>query len=488
MSNLGEDPSILETSTSVDEERKIQYEIEKTQKVMRRALFCFLFTISLFVMFDEGIIGINIPSKTSINNAIMKQASMMAQGQFGLITSGDKLVMDAEAMLDILNAARENAKQLTITMWGYTHTPQEWVVILRRVSPEYLGPVLDVITKVLKIFYNIGSASSLVLKDSYGVVISLSEGNMPLMELARLQGYTNLFSAITPFITGLGLGYGSANVAYKSIAGESILQTLTKISISVTSACANTAISLLDLCLAIVLDTSGINEIGGENMQDSNDQQSSLGFSQPLEEYSTGSTSSMFGDVDGISKLANALASNFNRDEISIELSRISKRSSESIETFITARSNANLVIDNPKEGNGPLSQQIATLFNKTREKVLHVLNHSSETLGEALNILFHSNKDCPSESYNESSQSSIVSSLTIDPSCDPLTIVASLAEGSTIDGAINLVKENDVKEKKKPAKRRRYGGTKRKLRKKRGKTTRKRKGSKKRAHKRTHR
>ncbi len=490
MSSLQENLSIVDPQQLQDEDGKIRDEIEKTQKIMRRAFFCFLFTISLFVMFDEGILGINIPNKASINAAIMKQGSMMAQGQINLITSGDKLALDAEAMLDILNAARENAKKLTVTMWGYTHTPQEWLVILRRVSPEYLGPVLDVITKILEIFYNLGSASSLILKDSYGVVAELSQGNMPLMELARLQGYTNLFSAMTPFITGLGLGYGSTNAAYKTVVGESILQTVTRISSSVTTACANTTMSLLDMCLAVVLDTSGINGIGGEDMQgsyDSQGSQSSLGFSQPLTEYSTGSDSSMFGDVDGISKLANALAKKFNRDEISLEVSRISKRSSESIETFITAQTNANRVIENPKQGNESLSQQIATLFNKTRENVLSVLNYSSETLGEALNILFHSNTNCPDESTNEDSQSSAISALTSDATCDPLISLVSVAEGSTIDGAINLVKENDVREKRQPAKKRRYGGTKRKLRKKRCKTTRKRKGSKKKAHKRRH-
>ena len=229
----------------VDEEQIIREKVQKMNKVMNRAFFCFLFTISLFVMFNEGVFSINIPTDATINAAIDNTVLAFSMGQTKLLTSGTgaKIVMDSQRKLDMLNAARDSAKQLTITMWGHTHTPEEWIVLLRKVSPEYLGPTLDVITKILKMFYNLGCAGSAVMKDSYGVVMELSQGNLPLMELARLQGYSNLFTAMTPFFAGFGLAYGTVNTAYKGILGESILGTITRVSSKMASACTKTSLS-----------------------------------------------------------------------------------------------------------------------------------------------------------------------------------------------------------------------------------------------------
>ena len=430
----------------VDEEQIIREQLQKMNKIMNRAFFCFLFTISLFVMFEEGVFSVNIPTDASINAAIMNTASALSTGQTNLLTTGNgaKIVMDAQRQLDILNAARDAAKQLTITMWGYTHTPEEWIVILRKVSPEYLAPTLDVIEKILKMFYNLGCAGSAVMKDSYGVVMELSQGNIPLMELARLQGYSNLFTAMTPFFAGFGLAYGSVNTAYKGILGESILGTITRVTSRVTSACTNTSLSLLDMCLAVVLDTIDTTGISGEDWQGTfqESQPDSLGFS----ETSMGE-SSMYGDVDGISKLANMLSSQFTRDDISLSLSRISRRSEISIQTFVTAQTNADTVIQNPIQGNSKISEIISGLLRETRENITDFLNRSSETLSQSLNILFHSNKSCEAEqsSYTEESQFSSISNLTV--ACDPLMSLASVAESVEIEGAIRLVRENDEQE-----------------------------------------
>jgi hypothetical protein len=449
----------------VDEEQIIREKVQKMNKVMNRAFFCFLFTISLFVMFNEGVFSINIPTDASINAAIMNTVAALSTGQTNLLTSGPgtKIVMDAQRQLDILNAARDAAKQLTITMWGYTHTPEEWIVMLRKVSPEYLGPTLDVITKILKMFYNLGCAGSAVMKDSYGVVMELSQGNLPLMEMARLQGYSNLFTAMTPFFAGFGLAYGTVNTAYKGILGESILGTITRVSSKMASACTKTSLSLLDMCLAVVLDTSGIS---GEDLQGNSPQESqfesqfesqpdSIGFSE------TSMGSSMYGDVDGISKLANMLTRQFTRDEISLDISRISTKSRESIQTFITAQTTADSVIQNPEQGNSMIAQSFSGLLRETRENITDFLNRSSETLGQSLYILFFSNKSCePEQSYTEDSQYSAISNLTMETTCDPLMSLASVAESVEVDGAIRLVKQYQEEEGVATrSKRRRTGG-----------------------------
>lgn len=427
---------ITQDDTNFNEEEKDiakQVAVEKMKKITNRALFCFLFTVSLFAMFQ-----VNFPTNDSINAAIIKASQV---SQTNLLISGKQL--DAQQMLDILNAARETAKQLTITMWGYTHTPQEWVVILKKISPEYLGPILEVITKILKMFYNLGCAGSDIMKDSYGVVMELSEGNVPLMELARLQGYSNLFSAMTPFFAGFGLAYGSTDAVYKGVLGESILGTITRVTSSAATACGNTTLALLDMCMAVVLDTTGIS---GEDWQES---QESLGFSQsqPISEFSV-SESSMYGDVDGISKLANALSRQFTKDEISLELSRISTKSRESVQTFITAQSEADTVIENPRKGNDTIAQELSGLLGKTRENIMNLLNRSSETLVKTMEILFHSNScnEEPSSSYNEETQFSDISAITMATTCDPLMSISNVAESVEIEGAIGLMKEYDVK------------------------------------------
>jgi len=447
----------------LDEEQMIREQVQKMNKVMNRAFFCFLFTISLFVMFNEGVFSINIPTDASINAAIDNTVLAFSMGQTKLLTSGtgSKIVMDSQRKLDMLNAARDAAKQLTITMWGYTHTPEEWIVMLRKVSPEYLGPTLDVITKILKMFYNLGCAGSAVMKDSYGVVMELSQGNLPLMEMARLQGYSNLFTAMTPFFAGFGLAYGTVNTAYKGILGESILETITRVSSKMASACTKTSLSLLDMCLAVVLDTTGIS---GEDWQGTTPQESqfesqlesqdSLGFSE------TSMGSSMYGDVDGISKLANMLTKQFTRDEISLAISRISTKSRESIQTFITAQTAADSVIQNPEQGNSMVAESFTGLLRETRENITDFLNRSSETLGQSLNILFFSNKSCEPEPYNEDSQSSSISNLTTETTCDPLMSLASVAESVEVEGAIRLVREYQEEEGVTTrSKRRRTGG-----------------------------
>ena len=445
----------------LDEEQIIREKVQKMNKVMNRAFFCFLFTISLFVMFNEGVFSINIPTDASINAAIDNTVLAFSMGQTKLLTSGtgSKIVMDSQRKLDMLNAARDAAKQLTITMWGYTHTPEEWIVMLRKVSPEYLGPTLDVITKILKMFYNLGCAGSSVMKDSYGVVMELSQGNIPLMELARLQGYSNLFTAMTPFFAGFGLAYGTVNTAYKGILGESILGTITRVTSKMATACTKTSLSLLDMCLAVVLDTTGIS---GEDWQGTTPQESqiesqpdSLGFSE------TSMGSSMYGDVDGISKLANMLTRQFTRDEISLAVSRISTKSRESVQTFITARTAADSVIQNPEQGNSMVAESFTGLLRETRENITDFLNRSSETLGQSLYILFFSNKSCePEQSYNEDSQSSTISNLTTETTCDPLMSLASVAESVEVEGAIRLVREYQEEEGVTTrSKRRRTGG-----------------------------
>jgi len=444
----------------VDEEQMIREKVQKMNKVMNRAFFCFLFTISLFVMFEQGVFSINIPTDASINAAIINTATALSTGQTKLLTSGtgSKIVMDSQRKLDMLNAARDAAKQLTITMWGYTHTPEEWIIMLRKVSPEYLGPTLDVITKILKMFYNLGCAGSTVMKDSYGVVMELSQGNIPLMELARLQGYSNLFTAMTPFFAGFGLAYGTVNTAYKGILGESILETITRVTSRMASACTKTSLSLLDMCLAVVLDTSGISgeEWQGTTPQDSQleSQPDSFGYSE------TSMGSSMYGDVDGISKLANMLTKQFTRDDISLALSRISTKSRESIQTFITAQTAADSVIQNPEQGNSMIAEKFIGLLRETRENITDFLNRSSKTLGQSLYILFHSNKSCEPEPYNEDSQLSAISNLTTETTCDPLMSLASVAESVEVEGAIRLVKKYEEEEGVTTrSKRRRTGG-----------------------------
>jgi hypothetical protein len=107
------------------------------------------------------------------------------------------------------------------------------------------------------------------------------------------------------------------------------------------------------------------------------------------------------------------------------------------------------------------IAQSFTGLLRETKENITDFLNRSSETLGQSLYILFFSNKSCePEQSYNEDSQSSAISNLTTETTCDPLMSLASVAESVEVDGAIRLVREYQEEEGATTrSKRRRTGG-----------------------------
>ena len=222
-----------------------------------RATLVFLLTISMLFLYNTTEIGsyfgIQYATPQSINEAIMVAAQNAAQVQASAIAQDATVrIADPQAQLNILNAVRDYASQTRFIMWGYSHTANEWVQLLREVSPEYIGPILDICFQILSIFRNLSAGARLVVSDVGDVLSNLSQGNVPIASLARLQSYANIFYALSPIIAGIAGAARLANDGVRTITGNSILGLLLSgVSISANAA-ANTTLSIVDFIASVV--------------------------------------------------------------------------------------------------------------------------------------------------------------------------------------------------------------------------------------------
>jgi hypothetical protein len=222
-----------------------------------RATLVFLVTISMLFLYNTTEIGsyfgIQYATPQSINEAIMAAAQNAAQVQANAIAQdATVMIADPQAQLNILNAVRDYASQTRFIMWGYSHTANEWVQLLREVSPEYIGPILDICFQILSIFRNLSAGARLVVSDVGDVLSNLSQGNVPIASLARLQSYANIFYALSPIIAGIAGAARLANDGVRTITGNSIMGLLgSGVSISANAA-ANTTVSIVDFIASVV--------------------------------------------------------------------------------------------------------------------------------------------------------------------------------------------------------------------------------------------
>ena len=451
-----------------DRERVHQtIEAEKTDDVdftgTRRATLAFLFTITMLYLYSAtelgSFFGIMNPSDETINQAI--QAA--AQSQLAEIANGATIFPDAQSQLTMLNAVRDYASQTRVVMWGYSHTPSEWMSILREISPDYIGPILDICMQVLTIYRNVSAGAKMVSSDVSVVLYELSSGNIPVAPLARLQSYSNIFYALSPIIAGLGLSARVANTGVRTILGNGIIGILSNAVSVPVSAAASASLSIVDFIASIILDVQEDPSL----MQRQESIESSSQGSVMAYESTVPSSNSTLGYAGGLVRLARMIVDmvreidgivNQNASDVSSvqdsittmtnSLNRLSVHSQQSIYTYQTAVSLSQQVMQDARRGNNEIASGVAPVLSVDRMAVESVLNSSSSTIGPTLHTIIG---DCEeetqmtSESQSQESQESVMSTMTASTAnggqCSGLTQLAKIASAANFMEAIEMMK-----------------------------------------------
>ena len=433
----------------------------------RRATLAFLFTITMFYLYSATEVGSYFGIMNATDETINQAIQAAAQSQLAEIANGASIFPDAQSQLNILNTVREYASQTRIVMWGYSHTPSEWMNILREISPDYIGPILDICMQVLTIYRNVSAGARMVGSDVSIVLSELSTGNIPVAPLARLQSYSNIFYALSPIIAGLGLSVRIANAGVRTILGDGIIGILSNTARIPVSAAASASLSIIDFIASIILDVQGDPSLMQQQDFIEDDSQGSV----MAYESTVSSSNSTLGYAGGLVRLASMFVDmvreidgivNQNANDVSSvqgsittitnSLNRLSVHSQKSIYTYQTAVSLSQQVMQDARRGNNELASIVAPLLSVDRMVVETVLNSSSSTIGSTLHTLIG---DCDEDtqfesvndesSQNESSQDSMMSTMTastaVGGQCTGLTQLAKVASAANFIEAIEMMK-----------------------------------------------
>ena len=460
-----EDTSEQQITTQEDRNRVIaQIENNRTSDPnftrSNRATLVFLLTISMLFLYNTTEIGsyfgIQNATPDSINAAIIAAAQNAAQVQANAIAQDATVIIaDPEAQLNILNAVRDYASQTRFVMWGYSHTANEWVQLLRQISPEYIGPILDICFQILTIFRNLSAGARLVVNDVGDVLSNLSQGNVPIASLARLQSYANIFYALSPIIAGIAGAARLANDGVRTITGNSILGLLgSGVSISANAA-ANTTLSIVDFVASIVCSVpqdpslmQGDQSPQSTESNDSNDTMSvsTLGYGGGLHRLAE----MLVNMVREIDEIMNQSASSNESVQSSItmitqSLNNLSTHSQISILTYQTAVEESNQVISNPGAGVEEMSGVVSGQLNID---VHPALATAVETIPLALGTLIGNcevgiqTDSQPQE--NGDSQMSEITMSTAQVECSGLSQLARVAGALNFAEAMDMIKHQN--------------------------------------------
>ncbi len=421
-----------------------------------RATLVFLVTISMLFLYNTTEIGsyfgIQYATPQSINEAIMAAAQNAAQVQANAIAQdATVMIADPQAQLNILNAVRDYASQTRFIMWGYSHTANEWVQLLREVSPEYIGPILDICFQILSIFRNLSAGARLVMSDVGDVLSNLSQGNVPIASLARLQSYANIFYALSPIIAGIAGAARLANDGVRTITGNSIMGLLgSGVSISANAA-ANTTLSIVDFIASVVCsvpqdpslmqgDESPASTVSNDTMS-----VSSVGYGGGLHRLAE----MLVNMVREIDEIMNQSGSSNDTVQSSItaitqSLNTLSTHSQISILTYQTAVEESTQVISNPGAGIEEISGVVSSQLSID---VTPALASAVQTIPLALGTLIGNcevgTQTATEESQGES-QMSDITMITAQVECSGLSQLARVAGALNFAEAMDMIKHQN--------------------------------------------
>jgi len=460
----------LKSSSGTIEEKQITTQEDRNQVIAQienerttdpnftgsnRATLLFLLTISMLFLYNTTEIGsyFGIQSATpqSINAAIMAAAQNAAQVQANAIAQdATVMIADPQAQLNILNAVRDYASQTRFIMWGYSHTANEWVQLLREVSPEYIGPILDICFQILSIFRNLSAGARLVVSDVGDVLSNLSQGNVPIASLARLQSYANIFYALSPIIAGIAGAARLANDGVRTITGNSILGLLgSGVSISVNAA-ANTTLSIVDFIASVVCsvpqDPSLMQGDQSPQSTGSNDSTSdtmsvsTVGYGGGLHRLAD-MLVNMVREIDEIMNQAGSSNESVQSSITAItqSLNTLSTHSQSSVLTYQTAVEESIQAINNPGAGIEDISGVVS---NELRIDVTPALASAGQTIPLVLGTLI-GNCEVGTQTATEGSQGeSQMSEITMSTAQVECT---GLGQLSRVAGALNFAEAMEM-------------------------------------------